>query len=80
MTDPDARTIGRAPDATDPVARPAPLDMRLVRQIIRRHLLAIFVGAGADHSSRPALAGIGRVLAASALVRGDRLSASPHRG
>jgi EmrB/QacA subfamily drug resistance transporter len=65
MTSPDARTIARAPDSTEPDddARPAPLDHALVRPIIVGIMLSMFLSALEQTIVAPALPTIGRVLA-----------------
>ena len=65
MTQFDARTIARAPDATEPAAaaRAAPLDDALVRRIIVGILLGMFLSALEQTIVAPALPTIGRVLA-----------------
>jgi EmrB/QacA subfamily drug resistance transporter len=65
MTESDARTIARAPDATEPAdsARPAPLDHALVRPIIVGIMLSMFLSALEQTIVAPALPTIGRVLA-----------------
>src|SRR5262249_19064348 len=65
MTESDARTMARAPDAAEPAdaARPAPLDHALVRQIIAGIMLSMFLSALEQTIVAPALPTIGRVLA-----------------
>jgi len=68
MTESDARTLARAPDATEPAeaaddARPAPLDHALVRPIILGIMLSMFLSALEQTIVAPALPTIGRVLA-----------------
>jgi EmrB/QacA subfamily drug resistance transporter len=67
MTDSDARTLARAPEAADPTEpadadRPAPLDHALVRPIIAGIMLAMFLSALEQTIVAPALPTIGRVL------------------
>jgi EmrB/QacA subfamily drug resistance transporter len=65
MTQSDARTLARAPDAPEPAdaARAAPLDHVLVRRIILGILLAMFLSALEQTIVAPALPTIGHVLA-----------------
>jgi EmrB/QacA subfamily drug resistance transporter len=64
MTESDARTMARAPDATEPAdsARPAPLDHALVRPIIVGIMLSMFLSALEQTIVAPALPTMGRVL------------------
>jgi hypothetical protein len=62
MTQPDARTLERAPAAPESADadRPAPLDHALVRRIIVGILLAMFLSALEQTIVAPALPTIGR--------------------